>query len=103
MNRLRNRGPAGLFGLAALLLIATLVVAACAFPAPSTPAATAPPAQATTAQQPTSAPTISAPANTPASQPSGTTNLPVGVDADGNFYKGDLNAPVKLIEYSDFQ
>jgi len=25
------------------------------------------------------------------------------VDADGNFYRGDPNAPVKLVEFSDFQ
>ena len=31
------------------------------------------------------------------------TNLPVGRDADGNFYRGDPNAAVKLVDYSDFQ
>lgn len=30
-------------------------------------------------------------------------NLPVGVDADGNFYRGDLKASVRLIDFSDFQ
>ena len=30
-------------------------------------------------------------------------NLPMGVDADGNFYRGDPKAPVKLTEFSDFQ
>jgi protein-disulfide isomerase len=30
-------------------------------------------------------------------------DLPMGVDADGNFYRGDLKAPVKLVEFSDFQ
>jgi hypothetical protein len=25
------------------------------------------------------------------------------VDADGNFYRGDPKAAVKLVEYSDFQ
>ena len=29
--------------------------------------------------------------------------LPVGVDADGNFYRGDPKAPVKIIDFSDFQ
>ena len=29
--------------------------------------------------------------------------LPVGVDADGNFYRGDPKAPVKLVDFSDFQ
>jgi hypothetical protein len=29
--------------------------------------------------------------------------MPVGVDADGNFYRGNRNAAVKLIDFSDFQ
>ncbi|MDQ1301168.1 MAG: Disulfide bond formation protein [Chloroflexota bacterium] len=29
--------------------------------------------------------------------------LPVGVDADGNFYRGDPKAAIKLIDFSDFQ
>ena len=36
-----------------------------------------------------------------ASQPSWI--CPVGVDSDGNFYHGDTKAPVKLVEFSDFQ
>ena len=30
-------------------------------------------------------------------------SLQVGVDADGNFYRGDPNAPIKLVDFSDFQ
>jgi len=30
-------------------------------------------------------------------------SLPVGIDANGNFYRGDPKATVKLIEFSDFQ
>lgn len=30
-------------------------------------------------------------------------NLPVGIDAEGNFYRGDPAAPVRLIDFSDFQ
>jgi len=30
-------------------------------------------------------------------------DLPMGVDADGNFYRGDPKAPIKITEYSDFQ
>ena len=30
-------------------------------------------------------------------------NMPMGRDAEGNFYRGDPNAAVKLVDYSDFQ
>jgi protein-disulfide isomerase len=30
-------------------------------------------------------------------------SLQVGVDADGHFYRGDPNAPIKLTDFSDFQ
>lgn len=30
-------------------------------------------------------------------------NIPVGVDAEGNFYRGDPKAAVKLVDFSDFQ
>ncbi len=30
-------------------------------------------------------------------------SLQVGRDADGNFYRGDPNAPIKLVDFSDFQ
>ena len=30
-------------------------------------------------------------------------SLQVGLDADGNFYRGDPNAPIKLVDFSDFQ
>lgn len=88
--------------LLAALLVLALTVAACAPASPVSPAAT--PA-GPTGQVP--AP-IAGPArpgsNTPtAGQPGKKLNLPVGVDADGNFYRGDPNAPVKLVEFSDFQ
>jgi hypothetical protein len=102
MERLRTRGPGGVVVLAALLLIVALAVGACAKPAPVAPAPTSAPAQVTTA--PTqAAPATSAPANTPGSSPAVLANLAVGVDAEGNFYRGDPKAPVKLVEFSDFQ
>ncbi len=30
-------------------------------------------------------------------------SLPVGVDADGNFYRGDPKAPIRLVDFSDCQ
>ncbi len=39
----------------------------------------------------------------PTALPEKAKNVPVGVDAEGNFYRGNLNAPVKLVEFSDFQ
>ena len=96
MKRLRKRGPAGILGLAALLLIAALVVGACATPTPAAPAATTAPAQA--------APATSVPAPTVAvSGPIASSDLSAGVDAEGNFYRGDTKATVKLVEFSDFQ
>jgi protein-disulfide isomerase len=82
------------------LLVLALAVAACA-PATPAPAPTAAPAQPTAAVAgppagPPKAPTTVAPAGKKL-------DLPVGVDADGNFYRGDPKAPVKFIEFSDFQ
>ncbi|MCX6032379.1 MAG: hypothetical protein NT169_24185 [Chloroflexi bacterium] len=82
----------------ALALIATaLIAAACA---PATPPAPA------IIQVPTGVVATAAPAavtTTPVSEPGKKLDLPVGMDADGNFYRGDPKAPVKLIEFSDFQ
>jgi protein-disulfide isomerase len=30
-------------------------------------------------------------------------DLPMGMDADGNFYRGDPKAPIRLVDFSDFQ
>lgn len=91
MKRLRTQGPLRVFGLAALLLVVALAVGACVTPTPAAPAATTVPA-------------TSAPAPTTASaEPIASSKLPAGVDAEGNFYRGDPNATVKLIEFSDFQ
>jgi len=106
MKQLRPRIRPGIAILGLVLLLVVLVGAACA---PSTPAA---PAQAKPTQP---APTANAPAAAPAAEKSGpvapgaaakpskVSNLPMGVDADGNFYRGDPKAPVKLTEFSDFQ
>lgn len=101
----RSRGQAGLTGLFLALLIVALVVTACAPAKPVSP---------TAAPAPTKAPAPTAgqaagPARPTSSAPTATTqsarrpDLPMGVDADGNFYRGDPNAPVKLVEFSDFQ
>lgn len=78
------------------LLGLVLLAAACAPSTPPPPLSTSTPSAAAPA---TSAPTISAVA-----QPSGEElELQAGVDAEGNFYRGNPNAAVKLVEYSDFQ
>jgi hypothetical protein len=44
------------------------------------------------------------PAPTPvAIAPEKLASLQVGVDADGNFYRGDPNAPIRLVDFSDYQ
>jgi protein-disulfide isomerase len=101
MVKLRTREPARFVVPGALLLVVMLAFAACAQPSPAAPTATAAPAQATAA--PTSAPATTAPTDTPVSQTSAPANLPAGVDAEGAFYRGDPNAPVKFVEFSDFQ
>jgi len=91
MKRVRIRGPVRVFGLAALLLVVALAVGACVTPTPAAPAAT-------------TAPATNAPAQTPApAEPIAGSELPAGVDAEGNFYRGDPNATVTLLEFSDFQ
>lgn len=97
-----------LIGLGLTLLLAALIGAACA---PATPAAPTPgvvPTQAVT-QPATAANAPTAPKAGPVAPAAPTTkpvkvaNVPVGVDADGNFYRGNPNAPIKLVEFSDFQ
>lgn len=95
MKELCNRGPARVLGLAALLLIVALAMSACVTPAPASP---------TVAAAPTQSSATSAPEQTPASAESVVvSDLPAGVDGEGNFYRGDPKATVKLIEFSDFQ
>ena len=102
MKQLRPRIRPGTVILGLVLLLVVLVGAACA---PSTPAV---PSQDKPTQP---APAANAPAAEKAgpvvpdaaAKPSKVSNLPMGVDADGNFYRGDPKAPVKLTEFSDFQ
>jgi protein-disulfide isomerase len=96
MKRHHIRGLIQPLVLAALLLVVALVLVACAQLAPAAPAATTAPVQVSPA---TSAPTqTAAPVG-----PIASSNLPAGVNAEGNFYRGDPNATVKLVEFSDFQ
>lgn len=44
----------------------------------------------------------------PAPEPAGISpdklaSLPVGIDGEGNFYRGDPAAPIRLVDFSDFQ
>lgn len=84
-------------GLSLAFLLTLLLAAACAptsaLPAPLSTATGVPP-------QPTAAATAD---SQPAAMPAEPLELPAGVDADGNFYRGDPQAAVKLVEFSDFQ
>ena len=99
MKQLRPRIRPGIVILGLMLLLAVLVGAACA-PAAPAPSAPTQPAPATSGP---AAPKAGPVAPGSATQPSRPSNLPVGVDADGNFYRGDPKAPVKLVDFSDFQ
>jgi hypothetical protein len=67
------------------LLIAALIVAACG---PATP-------------EPTATPTPLPPTDTPA--PTAITEVPMGFTEEGAPYRGNPNAPVTLVEHSEFQ
>jgi hypothetical protein len=82
--------------LIAALIVVTMVGAACAPAKPTGAGATAAPTQTAQPAPATSAPTVARPA-------ARVSDLPAGVDAAGNFYRGDPNAAVKLVEFSDFQ
>lgn len=49
------------------------------------------------------APPTPAPTPPPAISKADLASLPMGRDADGNFYRGDPNAAIKLVDFSDFQ
>ena len=73
------------------LLVAALIVAACnpqATPQPTAPPATQPPAPTDTAVPPSTA---------------GDEKEPMGFTEDGAPYRGDPDAPVTLLEFSEFQ
>jgi protein-disulfide isomerase len=100
MNQLRSRAGLRLLVLILALLAAAFVIAACAPAAPTAApaAATAPPVVAAPTQASAPAPTAATGGEAVAKA-----DIPVGVDADGNFYRGNPKAAVKLVEYSDFQ
>jgi hypothetical protein len=112
MNQLRSRAGLRLMALVLALLAAALVVAACA---PATPSV-APTASAVSAPTQAAAPQ----ATQPAAAPLTAAAVAVGSDkqwsqdpapslsknpaaANTRHYQGDPNAPVVLIEASDFQ
>jgi hypothetical protein len=68
------------------LLIAALMVAACG---------------PTAAPEPTATPTPLPPTDTPA--PTAITEVPMGFTEEGVPYRGNPDAPVTLMEYSEFQ
>lgn len=88
-----------------LLGLLALVVAACMPGAVARPAgpATTPTAAARPATATPMADVIGPVMPTAAAAVGKAGNVAMGVDADGNFYRGDTNAPVRLVEFSDFQ
>ena len=99
MKQLRPRIRPGIAILGLVLLLVVLVGAACAPAGPSQNKPTQPAPAASVPAAEKAGPV--APGAT--KQPARPSNLPVGVDADGNFYRGDPKAPVKLVDFSDFQ
>ncbi|OQA46703.1 MAG: Disulfide bond formation protein D precursor [Chloroflexi bacterium ADurb.Bin325] len=85
-------------GLVVMLLALGLLLGACAKSA-ATPEAGAAEAAAPEA---VAAEATATPTAAPATE-GATVDVPVGVDADGNFYRGKLDAPVKMEEFSEFQ
>lgn len=105
MRLFRPHGGLRIAGLSLMLLLVVLAITACASAAPSLLRNSAAP----TTTLPTVAPTaVKEPAGplAPGSggEPAGKAGAaPMGVDADGNFYRGDPQASVKIVEFSDFQ
>ncbi|GEM_PF-2374414 len=82
------------------LLIAVLIIAACSPKA--TPAPTATPEPTATLPPPTDTPKPAA--TTEVLIPSiGVGEVPMGFTAEGSPYRGNPNATVTLLEYSDYQ
>jgi protein-disulfide isomerase len=81
-----------LTGLAVMLLALALAASACTAPTVA-PAAT----------PETTAPEVTAPAAQAPGAGGAEGDVPVGVDADGNFYRGSPDAPVKIVEFSEFE
>ena len=89
-----------------LVCLVALALAGCVPIAPVAPAtATQPPAPADTAAPPTVTPAPAAPVETaPTDAPAvSAEDIPTGVTAEGYFYRGNPDAPVELVEWSDFE
>jgi len=102
MKPFRSRAWLIPIGLVLVLIVVAAIVlsnGAHGTPTPTISEATSVPTQAATQPAPATqaATAVSATAGSP------NADVPMGIDANGDFYRGDPNAPVKLIEYSDFQ
>ena len=82
------------------LLIVALIVAACSPQATSEPTATSNPTAKPAAATATSAPAATAEVIVPSISGG---EAPMGFTEEGAPYRGNPNAPVTLLEYSDFQ
>lgn len=87
-------------GFVAILWTVVMVCAACGAATPASPAASSAPARATALPASTVV-SGKAAAAAPASNMMG--DVPVGVDSEGHFYRGNRMATVKMSEFTDFQ
>jgi protein-disulfide isomerase len=90
--------------LVAALILAASLLAACVVPA--SPAPAAPPTSAF--EEPTQAPlptatTAAEPATATPAATGSDAEMPTGVTAEGYFYRGNPDAPVTMVEWSDFE
>jgi hypothetical protein len=83
------------------LLIAALIVTACGPKATPSPSAT--PKPTATPLPPTDTPKPAATTEVLIPSISGSGEVPMGFTEEGFPYQGDPNAPVTLLEYSDYQ
>ena len=99
MRRFSRSGSLRPIGFAVILWIVVMVCAACGASAPASPAAGSASAKATALPAPTTATSKASAASVSGMMG----DVPVGVDSEGHFYRGNRMATVKMSEFTDFQ